>query len=204
MFRYARHCGINHFTYHAGEDFYDIVDGLRTICEAIDFFRYSMGDRIGHGLALGTDPSTFYSERHLLLMIPRQILLDNLVWLKYEAGNAHISLSSDTLLFIEKYFNTLARELGYIDISPNPYEYYLSMKLRGDIMEEDIIPLTDFTDEVRYTNPDWSLAEKESIIPLWHHYEKNPECRIKGKRPIAMTVPESYAADIAQLQETIL
>jgi hypothetical protein len=33
-------------TFHAGEDFYDIVDGLRTIDESIKFLKYCQGDRL--------------------------------------------------------------------------------------------------------------------------------------------------------------
>lgn len=35
-------------TYHAGEDFLDILDGLRAIDEAISFLNLDCGDRIGH------------------------------------------------------------------------------------------------------------------------------------------------------------
>ena len=49
-----------HTTYHVGEDFFDIVDGIRAVDEALLFCGLGRGSRIGHGLALGVDPYTYY------------------------------------------------------------------------------------------------------------------------------------------------
>lgn len=205
MFRYARYCGISKFTYHAGEDFYDIVDGLRTIVEAIEFLGYSMGDRIGHGLALGTDTKDFYSQRHNILMIPRQVLLDNLVWLKYQAGQYHIMLSSDTNLFIERYFNEIGRELGYFSISSSMYEYYCGMKLRGDLISEDnVADSISIPDDVKYSPVSKQLGHKNIPDKLWKFYEEDPMCRENGLRPIMVSLPDSYGEDVGKLQEALL
>lgn len=45
-----------HATYHAGEDFYHIISGVRVVCEAVDMLNLMKGDRIGHATALGVDP----------------------------------------------------------------------------------------------------------------------------------------------------
>lgn len=42
-------------TYHVGEDFYDIIDGLRAVDEVLTFLCFRNGSRLGHGLVLGTD-----------------------------------------------------------------------------------------------------------------------------------------------------
>lgn len=49
-----------HATYHVGEDFLDIADGLRAIDEAVLFCGLRRGSRIGHALALGIDPYKYY------------------------------------------------------------------------------------------------------------------------------------------------
>jgi len=59
IYRYLRRSSINHFTYHAGEDFYHILGGLRAIYEAITFLELSYGDRIGHGVAAGANIKYF-------------------------------------------------------------------------------------------------------------------------------------------------
>lgn len=44
------------FTYHAGEDFFHIISGMRTIYEVIRFLRFDNRCRIGHASAAGIDP----------------------------------------------------------------------------------------------------------------------------------------------------
>ena len=74
-----------HVTYHVGEDFLDIADGLRAIDEAIRFLLLGRGDRIGHALALGIDPELHYTFKRNRIILPKQDLLDNLVWLYFRA-----------------------------------------------------------------------------------------------------------------------
>lgn len=68
-------------TYHAGEDFLDIVDGLRAIDEAINFLNMDCGDRLGHALALGIDVEEWYQSKNNCILIPQHDYLDNLVWM---------------------------------------------------------------------------------------------------------------------------
>lgn len=44
-------------TAHAGEDFVHLLGGLRRIEESIDSFQLGQGDRLGHAIALGINPS---------------------------------------------------------------------------------------------------------------------------------------------------
>lgn len=68
-------------TYHVGEDFLDILDGLRAIDEAINFLNMDCGDRLGHALALGLDVEEWYRSKNNHILIPQQDYLDNLVWM---------------------------------------------------------------------------------------------------------------------------
>ena len=70
-----------HTTYHAGEDFFDIVDGLRAIDEAVLFCGLRRGSRLGHALALGIDPDEYYKFKGQKLMLSKQTLLDDIVWM---------------------------------------------------------------------------------------------------------------------------
>jgi adenosine deaminase len=57
VYRTLRQDGtIAHFTYHAGEDFFHLLGGLRAIYEAIVFLNLCQGDRIGHATAAGVSP----------------------------------------------------------------------------------------------------------------------------------------------------
>jgi adenosine deaminase len=73
---------MNHlgFTFHVGEDFRHVVTGLRRIDEVIEHFRYHADDRIGHGIALGTDLKK-WQKKHLVVVIPRIEYLEDLLWI---------------------------------------------------------------------------------------------------------------------------
>ena len=129
--RYCRRKGLRQFTYHVGEDFYDLVDGIRAIEEVIRFFRMDKRCRLGHCLALGMDAKTYYESRYKTVIMPRQILLDNMVWLLKFAEERGIDLSVRLRDFLEKKAERLYRLIGYTQ----PYDmdcYYRSMQLRGD------------------------------------------------------------------------
>lgn len=68
-------------TYHVGEDYADIVDGLRAIDEAIRFLDYDCGDRLGHAMVLGVDVAYWYNQKHREISLSIQDYLDNLAWL---------------------------------------------------------------------------------------------------------------------------
>lgn len=127
-------------TFHAGEDYYDIVDGLRAIDECITFMEFGEGDRIGHGVALGINAKKYYSSRQNRIVLPKQDLLDNAVWL-YMKMNEYSIADLDGLkgrllglfnkLYREVYANVIKNE-PQIFQSVSIEEYYDSWKLRGD------------------------------------------------------------------------
>lgn len=128
LFRYCRKMGMRNFTYHVGEDFYDITEGLRSIDEAVRFLHLTEGNRLGHCIALGIDVKRYYAQRHKMVVMPKQLLLDNIVWLLEFCGKWRIGLLGlkNTLESIAK---NLYGEIGY----EQPYDmesYYRSMQLR--------------------------------------------------------------------------
>lgn len=56
-------------TYHAGEDFTTIANGLRAMDEVIEFLDYRRGDRFGHGLALGLDIDKYFKKKEKVLFL---------------------------------------------------------------------------------------------------------------------------------------
>lgn len=82
VFRKLRELNVvRHFTYHAGEDFYHILDGLRAIYEAIIFLDLQHGDRIGHASASGTDIITWADIlMKKRITMPQGIYLDDLIF----------------------------------------------------------------------------------------------------------------------------
>ena len=117
-------------TYHVGEDFWDIIDGLRAIDEAILFLNLQEGDRLGHALALGVSVFDYYSKRHELVVMPRQIFLDNMVWLYFKAQKYNISLPPSLLGYIDKKVKEYSRII--FGESQDKIDLYNSWLLRGD------------------------------------------------------------------------
>jgi len=70
------------YTYHVGEDFRDILTGIRSIFEAVLFLDMRDRDRIGHGIALGLDADLFY-ERQGKIELSKEELFNNMIFVYY-------------------------------------------------------------------------------------------------------------------------
>ena len=161
------------FTYHVGEDFYDIIDGLRAVWETIHFLRLGRGDRIGHGLALGTDVHSYYSSRHGLVYLPKQVLLDNVVWILHEGdfqGSAEKRYRD-----LNDLYHMLVREI--YGETPSLDDYFQSMCLRGD-------------------NPE-AYRDIERPVSKWNQLDENDdELAVTARgNPIAVKLFRKYHFD---------
>ena len=96
-------------TYHVGEDFLDIVDGMRAIDEAVSFLNMHCGDRLGHALALGVDVQEWYASKEGCILISQQDYLDNLVWLYAKIRKFCLEDCEDTIRYIEKRYDEYFR-----------------------------------------------------------------------------------------------
>lgn len=145
-------------TYHVGEDFLDLADGLRAIDEAIMFLNLTCGDRLGHALALGVNVEEWYKGKRGQIILPQQDYLDNVVWLHEKICSYNIegfdNLKDQLKDEFNKYFEKIYGR--YIDqnevelilenrsryYSKNGsanqlldfglYSYHVAMQLRGD------------------------------------------------------------------------
>lgn len=55
LVKYGRSCGFDNFTYHVGEDFYDLIDGLRAVDEVLVFLDWNGNNRLAHLNSLFVD-----------------------------------------------------------------------------------------------------------------------------------------------------
>lgn len=123
-------------TYHAGEDFLDLTDGLRAIDEAICFLNLGQGDRLGHAMALGVSPQQYYRVKDNTVWMPAQDLLDNLVWLLYRSMEWDVPISGS----LRESLRERAEQLLHTIYPPENGEfaditlrsYYEAWHLRGD------------------------------------------------------------------------
>lgn len=108
-FRYLRRKGFKHFTYHAGEDFFHIISGLRAIYEAVVFNDLSCGDRVGHATAAGISPEKWVHNVGEKLFVRQGEYLDDLLF------TYHLIISSDSDTLKEKvpFLINRIQELSY-------------------------------------------------------------------------------------------
>lgn len=109
-FRYLKRKGFRHFTYHAGEDFYHLIGGLRRIYEAVDFLELSYGDRIGHATAAGLSPQQWIENIGENIYMFKGEYLDDLVFaynliVKYPDDRFNNTINSLILKIHELYYS---------------------------------------------------------------------------------------------------
>ncbi len=211
-FRYARKKGLNNLTYHVGEDFFDIVDGLRAIDEAMLFLGLGGKCRIGHGLAMGIEAKQYYSRRHYRIIAPKQYVLDNCVWLCMTASKEDVEIPNS----LETELNRLARELykaiGYNKVCPFDMQTYRnSMLLRGDepckLDQNSNLTLwakaimTDWaqTAEVDEEIVNIARQDQEACL-LYQTYHFDHEIKVNGEKRYQGKYPETIADIVDKLQ----
>lgn len=128
-------------TYHVGEDFYDVVDGIRAIDEVLKFMHFRNGARLGHVLVLGTDVTSYYQKRNFRINATKQVLLDNVTWL-YVQGD-RLGASNKILAYLKELYHLYFQQVFFEAIHKeiDVFTYYQSWLLRGDdpaIYQQDI------------------------------------------------------------------
>lgn len=67
------------YTFHVGEEYREIISGLRHVDEVIDELEFKAGDRLGHAIVLGIDIDK-WAEINPVVYVHSEEYLDNLLW----------------------------------------------------------------------------------------------------------------------------
>lgn len=205
-------------TYHVGEDFLDIADGLRAIDEAVQFLNLERGDRLGHVLAMGVEPERHYREKEYRILLPKQDWLDNLVWLLFRSVELGIDLDVSMRekfrrdaeeLLQDLYGERLPREVKTVSLQ----NYYESWNLRGDhpdcyqtpaedLSKRRLAPPGSYRSFMRREGPlldQW--RQREELRYLCYLYHFDPITRCRGEAVVAITVDKPYMDLMRTLQQ---
>lgn len=208
------HLGI---TFHAGEDFLDIPDGLRAIDETIQFLELKKGDRLGHALALGVNPKDYYLQKRKNIYLTKQDYLDNLVWMLYRSLEWNVSIGADHRTMLMERARTLFAEIFAPSVQAAGYGellelYYQSWKLRGDhpnmyqkgFYDEDYVK-GRYEDYAYYMQRDGldKYRKNPVIAELYYAYHFDPEVKLTGLQPQAIEVEAWYVDLVASLQRAM-
>lgn len=209
-----------HTTYHVGEDFFDIVDGLRAIDESILFCGLKRGSRLGHALALGIAPEEYYSLKGAKMVLAKQILLDDIVWMLCKADEFGCQVSGSLRRRLEEKYYGLYEEIfvgctGTV-ARPSLYEYYQSWKLRGDRPElyrletqvfQRRISCTELQKFDRYqinNRVGNDLRKNDVCRKLYYSYHFDQDVRKKGSTVTEFKVEECYVQLVRELQDKMI
>lgn len=209
-----------HTTYHAGEDFYDIVDGLRAIDEAILFCGLKRGSRLGHALALGIMPEKYYKFKCGNLVLSKQVLLDDIVWLICKAGEYGCQIENALKEKLEGKFYELYSEIFGNSMGEGAFvsvfEYYQSWKLRGDSPEPyrlereaflkklDDIELERFARYQFNDNVSHDLRKNEKYRKIYYAYHYSEQTRKKGNEIEVFKVDGNYGDLVRRIQDQMI
>lgn len=203
-------------TYHAGEDFLDLADGLRAIDEAVRFLHLDRGDRLGHALALGVDPAVHYEYKRYRSVLCRQDLLDNLVWLLYRGQELDVPISPRLRSLLETQADRCFSEIygncmSAMKLAPRLYEYYCAMRLRGDAPEvcgggklhpflENAACNAYWRDE----EPGLETYRNSAVVrALCQCYHFDGESRKKGRQIEEFPIKDEYIELISHVQDKL-
>ena len=198
------------YTYHVGEDFLDIADGLRAVDEVIKFLNFGRGDRIGHGLVLGIDANTYYARRKNCIVLPKLDYLDNIAWILMQIKLYSIQASLNLLQELNDNYWRLYSEIYMTDNHIPPHIYYQSWLLRGD--NPEIYTSVDHGVEVNdMTLWDRCAINKGYIYDaarricdarkLYIYYHFNEDVKVRGSVIEEFKVSPEYIKLISDLQQ---
>lgn len=192
-------------TYHVGEEFYDIADGIRAIWEIIQFTATYPIDRLGHCIALGVKPETFY-KKHTMLTMPKQVMLDNIVWLYSFARNQGVKLKTALKKQLFEWAEDLYDEMGYGQYvgELNMADYYESMLLRSDEANgEDGLDV--WSETAVLDSEDAKKARKNADAVKLHNAYRIDERIIKsGEEMASKAIGKDYIKLITKLQKKMM
>ncbi len=199
-------------TYHAGEDFLELVDGLRAIDEAITFLNMRRNDRLGHALALGIEVKEYYDGKYRKCVMPKQDLLDNGLWMLHKTKELNISLDPAVEMNITSRCESLAHEIyenaGY---HTTLSQLTQAWRLRGDH------PTLYRTGEYKYPAfvlPGYmeykaqsgldTLRQNKNTSLLYYAYHYDQKVKEAGNKQDVLVADEGYIRAVAILQEKML
>lgn len=201
------------FTFHVGEDFYDIIDGLRAMEEALIFLNLRDGDRIGHGTALGIDVYHYYDEKNFTVIMPKQVMFDNIVWLLKKVEQYGITDESGFIHTIRGLFYELRHQ-----IYPTPHNqaedelqtFVNAWLLRGDepSLYKNYSRMPTRLSQIDIYGINWdrrleSVRADNRARYLYHRYHYDCESKAEGIKPREWKVEAEYRQSFVRILETI-
>jgi adenosine deaminase len=209
-FRMLRRKGIKHFTYHAGEDFFHVISGLRAIFEAVTFTEMKIGDRIGHATASGILVERWREVIGSKILMRKGEWLDNLVFVHYLIDSNLVNGLSGLLKSlseqIEKYSFDIYEERFPVRVLEDAWglRKYCPIQLLGNDHSKATIESVYDYDEWAESNRE--IGVRDTTNPIYRAIEKyhTRSYRDRYDKIISVELTDFPDKDIPKLQLGIL
>lgn len=211
-------------TYHVGEDFLDVIDGLRAIDEAKTFLNLTHGDRLGHAIALGIDVEEWYKRKCYRVYLSKQEILDNIAWLIIKLKNFNIQNCSDIIEKLMAIYNKYYIEIYTIkldgifrynlpvpsnletDKTVIPVDTYMeAWKLRGDNPEyynDNTVRLgVSYWDRCAKRSSNNIISDNKVIVELYMRYHYDPKVKVNGYKKEVFKIDPYMIYAVKKVQE---
>lgn len=206
-------------TYHVGEEFPTLANGLRAIDEVLNFLDYRSNDRLGHALALGIEPYDYYRKKRSNILCSIGEYLDDLVWM-YSVlveSNQDASLKLFLRDEFEKYKLELFESIMPLKEIPNFDVYLSAYHLRGDCPELHLELTNQKSKELNYeflcqkytyklnfhSNRHKAAFLNASARVLYLRYSLDDGYRNQAERTFHIEVSELYVQCVARVQRLL-
>lgn len=205
-------------TYHVGEDFLDIIDGLRALDETIEFLELKVGDRVGHAIVLGIDPENFYRGKNNSIYLTKQDYLDNLVWIKRRSLEWGVEIDNDHKSIINNKIKEIFRELycknyeiketsSFTDkLDAYTDSWYLradhpDLYRNGDFEKVLLFPADGHSEFKMGKEEHNSIRENKIAAHMYYLYHYSYDVKSKGLIPEFIRIEPWYIKMAEQFQE---
>lgn len=182
-----------HLSVHAGEDFADLLSGMRRVDETVEFCGMTEGDRLGHALAIGIEPGQ-WAARQGDVMIDLDEHVDNLVWLWKRSEDIDVDDVPQLRSDIARHLAELAGHLPWADrnTAVQPADLWDAWMLRRNdasvwVEQRQCISLP--SEELSLLIPDFQRLRTDSGVAMkcfdsrvrWFAEHKNPSTVARGR-----------------------
>ena len=219
-------------TAHVGEDYVHLLTGLRRIDEAIDHFNMQQGDRLGHALALGTNPTSWAKNAGAISMTKIERIFD-LVWEWKFTKEQNINVTGTRVQYLSDEIVRLSNEVFTPELTgyhgkkkAGEYrhieeDHNLVMRSRIDspttmVSFVDLLYSDNYLRQINFprNHQDSNLRNKgnekfydeegsDSLLPIFHQYLRSPQCFAKGQEKIIVNPRVNEIEILVELQQAL-
>lgn len=203
-------------TYHVGEDFLDVADGLRAVDEAVHFLNLQCGDRIGHGTVLGIDVHKWYKFKFNTIVLSQQDYLDNVVWMYHKLIEFKIHDCEGLQQYLSEQFDIYFSKIYGSNMQDGKtiysiHSYYEAWKLRGDEPElymkgkydrNEIYISRNYL--INYSYPQmFDSRYRDEVSRMYYLYHYSFEVREEGLKTAELHIPPIYVEGVYKIQKAM-